>query len=238
MEIDEELAPVFQRGLVRDLQNEDFALATTDGITLFATGCSIILFYDNTLLSRQLMEIWLDLAQIHAGVNFYGVDFNNRREIMQRFFEIKTSPNHMFNRYTTQAIPFILVYREDQPGISYPQAFYNGPLTTDDISNWILIMACQPGYRESPLLAKGITTPNNTIINDPNMGEGVTRVLSSDVDPAVSFAAISSRRAREEMDRQEKTLLKNYALDLAPTKTYTDAYRKKPTRRGVGFITF
>tara|TARA_R110001632_G_scaffold200941_5_gene323674 strand:- start:698 stop:1393 length:696 start_codon:yes stop_codon:yes gene_type:complete len=222
----------FRKKLVRDLQNEDFALNTTDGITLYAKGCSVVLFYDQTKLSYELTGIWVDLAEIHSGVNFYGVDFNKRTQIMERFTQIRGSPNHWANRYTSRGVPFILVYREDEPGISYPQAFYNGELSTADLSNWIMTLACEAGYNESPFLREGINTEKNTVITD----DGTVVTMNKKNFPSASMDDRNRRKAEKDMNKHEDELLRNYQLDLTPPKRNDVPYKTNPKGKGIGFI--
>lgn len=219
----------FRANEVRDLQNEDFALNTTDGITLYASGCSMLLFYDQSPLSKELMEIWLELADIHSGVNFYGVDFTRRRNIMKRFSEIKNSPNHMFNRYTSKSVPFILVYREDEPNISYPQAFYNGEFSTSALNDFVMTLACEAGYNESPFLRQGIYTENNTVLDEDGqiIEKNNVKVERTNLDKA-------SGKVRKVINEREDEIIRNYRLDLSPTDP--EPVKRSPMKRGVGYI--
>lgn len=152
-ELDADLA---QRNRVFELDNEDFALKATDGLTLYAKGCSIVLFYGKGSLSKKLLLLFHQLADEFSGTAFLTVNTALRRDIMRRFTDIKMSPNHILNRFTVRPIPFILVYREsNEPGISYPQAFYDGELSEeayvngdmeDSMYDWVANMACEPDY--------------------------------------------------------------------------------------------
>ena len=141
---------LFAANRVKELNNEDFALGTTDGITLYSKGCSIVLFYDKTSASLDFRDIWDQLANEFGGVSFGSVNFNNRTDIMKRFNQIAGSPNHWANQYAKVKPPYILVFREDEPGIAYPQAVYSGEKTYDALYDWILNLACEPGYNEFP----------------------------------------------------------------------------------------
>jgi len=147
---------LFERNRVFELDDEDFALQAVDGLTLKAKGCSIVLFYGKGPLSRQLVTLWHNIAQEFSGVGFYAVNTTLRRNIMRRFTDIKMSPNHMQHKFTVRQVPFIIVYREvgDEPGISYPQDFYNGQISSDayetgdletSMYDWIENLACTVG---------------------------------------------------------------------------------------------
>ena len=144
-----------ERNRVFELDNEDFSLKATDGLTLYAKGCSLVLFYGRGALSKKLLVLWHQTADEFSGVAFLTVNTALRRDIMRRFTDIKLSQNHIFNRFTTRPIPFILVYREsNEPGISYPQAFYDGVLTEDgnvedSLYDWVTNLACEPTYHGS-----------------------------------------------------------------------------------------
>jgi hypothetical protein len=146
---EDETPNLFGFNNLQDLQSEDFALASTDGLVLYAYGCSVVLFYGDDEFSKGLQVIWLDLASRFADVNFFGVNMMERRAIAKRIGEIRNSPNHPLNWAATARTPYILVFREaDDPQLSYPQAFYNGPLDVNSLSEWIVTLACQPGYTD------------------------------------------------------------------------------------------
>ena len=146
----------FDGGRPRELQNEDFSLSATDGITLYAKGCSVVLFYGKGPLSKELLQIWIRSADEYAGVNFLTVNTLARVNIMKRFIQLRLSPNHMFHKFTKRPVPFILVYREsNEPGISYPQMFYSPQPTLRDVqggdfeeefNDWIETSACLAGF--------------------------------------------------------------------------------------------
>lgn len=179
---DEEADDLFGANHARDLNNEDFALASTEGLTLIAEGCSVVLFYNGNPKSRLLREIWVELSDQFPDVNFYGVNLAERRDIAKRIGEIRNDANHIFNKFTLAKAPYIIVYRESQDSkVSYPQAFYNGPLTTEDLANWIVDLACQPGYTDyvSNTFDDTVEVPVNTIVDEDVDQNGATRVVLS-----------------------------------------------------------
>ncbi len=190
---------LFSRNRVRELDKEDFALNAAIGLVLYSKGCSLILFYDKSGLSKQLQVLWNDLADRFGGVNFFGVNVQDRTEIMRRIVEIRNQPNHPLNKYVSRGEPYILVYRENEPGLSYPQAFYNGELSTSQLSNWILQLACDPGYTETPYEHEGTITENDRIAFDPR-AVGNDRPTSSSEYYGFPRRAVVERviRAREQ----------------------------------------
>lgn len=146
---EEEQQNLFIYNNLSELNTEDFALQSTDGLVLYAGGCSIVLFYGQDPISKALQGAWLDLAGQYADINFFGVNMAERRDIAKRMGQIRNSPNHPFNWAVMARTPYIMAFREaDDPGLSYPQAFYNGDLDIAQISSWIVTLACQPGYTD------------------------------------------------------------------------------------------
>lgn len=177
-----ESGDLFEPNFVRDLNNEDFALASTEGLTLYAEGCSLVLFYDKSPKSRMMGEVWEELASQFGDVNFYGVNLAERRDIAKRIGNIRNDANHMFNKFTLAKAPYIIVYRESSDAkVSYPQAFYNGQLSTEEIANWVVDLACQPGYTDyvSNTFDEDVEVPVNTIVDEDVDQNGEVRPVLS-----------------------------------------------------------
>lgn len=173
---------LFRTVRVRELQNEDFLLNTVERIVLKAEGCSVVLFYiRENPESRGLREIWNTLSERFAGVNFFAVNASLRIQIMQAFQQVNDDPDHPLSQYRIRGFPTILVYREGgQAGISWPKAFYNGQLNSDDIQDWILQLACTPGYTETPALREGVVTDNEvTVSKNSGIARKTKKTLSS-----------------------------------------------------------
>jgi hypothetical protein len=161
---------LFRTIQVRELQNEDFMLNTVERIALVANGCSIVLFYLlGDPISRKMRILWNDLANRFSGVNFFAVNASRRINIMKAFDDVKNDVDHPLNAYRLRGFPSILVYREagSQSGIAWPKAFYNGELSTSALIDWILTLACEPGYTATPALKEGTVVDLDTIVTDP-----------------------------------------------------------------------
>lgn len=139
---------------IKELQNEDFVLDSVERIALKATGCSIILFYLNgDRKSMQVKAMWDELSDKFAGVFFYTVNASRRTDIMRAFQIVAQDQDHPLHQYRIKQYPSIIVYREGgQPGVSWPKAYYNGPLELDALENWVLNLACTAGYTETSAL--------------------------------------------------------------------------------------
>jgi hypothetical protein len=232
----------FSSARVRELQNEDFALESTEGLTLFAEGCSIVLFYNNSSTSAGLAEIWADLSAEFTDVNFFGVNLMQRRDIAKRIGGIRNDVNHMFNKFTLARPPYILAYRESlDPQISYPQAFYNGAYDTQSIAEWISEVGCQPGETEfvSDTATQAYEGDKNVIIDEDVDEMGNPRsIVSREYYGSKSTAVqrVLASRARELENLQLSP--DDYDM-MTPTRDPTFKPNKRVTStRGVGYVNF
>lgn len=236
---------LFSSERVRELHNEDFALDSTEGLTLFAEGCTLVLFYNNNATSKGLAEIWADLSAEFTDVNFFGVNLAQRRDISKRIGQIRNDPNHMFNKFTLARAPYIIAYRESlDPQVSYPQAFYNGEYETEEIANWIADSACQPGYTEfvSDTNDDPIEVSKNVIIDeDPNGGSSLTREYN---DTSLKMKNPKKTTVQRILANREKEL---EAYNLSPDDYEQMTPKRDPTfrpsgreksGRGVGYIKY
>lgn len=179
-----EVEDLFQRDRVHELESEDFALASVDGLVLSREGCSIVLFYDDSDESKNLREIWIDLAEEFSGITFGAVNTTRRSSIMKRILQIQNNPNHPSWRYLRRvSYPLIIAFREVEPGLGYPQAVYNGQKTYENLEYWISNDACEPGYNEYPAAGSG-EEDLDELVNGPKVerqskqSERVRRVLA------------------------------------------------------------
>lgn len=175
-DLDEEM---FKTNIPRELRDEDFYdLNAADGIALRATGCTIVLFYKlDDADSEGVRVMFTNLADQIANINFYAVDVSRRKNIMEMWYRVTTglhsdnTPWKAFAFKTTEgaesAFPAIVVYREGGgDGISWPQAFYDGPWDQESLSYWTLNLACKENY--STFASDGYVHFNDTI--EPGSG--------------------------------------------------------------------
>ncbi len=186
---------LFQTFRVRELDNEDFYLNSAERIALNSTGCSGILFYmPRNPTSRALRTIWNRLSEDLSGVNFYAVNASRRGRIMEAFQKVASDEEHPLHLYQLRGFPTILVYREgSEPGISWPQAFYNGELSYEALLNYFITLACLSGHREFPALREGVIVDEDIIVVD-------SRAI---VDEPVSSLEFSSRVTEDAFFREE-----------------------------------
>jgi len=95
----------------KHLIETDFNTTTIDKLLLNSNELSIVLFYDNTNLSHELLEIINDISKKIMNVNIYSCNVIEQENI---HLKIKTIINNEKN-IITHDVPFIIVYNNCIP---------------------------------------------------------------------------------------------------------------------------
>lgn len=175
------MTDIFPSRSVRELTSSDFGVDSLTPIYLLVEGCNIILFYSNELDSDTLTglgNLWSELSYNIESVGFYSVNSSKQKEIMDAFEEIEEDIDHPLHLYKISAYPTILVYRN-----GWPQAFYNGELSYEDMYTFITTLACVPGYKD---------TRNTYSINE----NGDMEVLEDEYEEEYSKVKILDRQTK------------------------------------------
>lgn len=133
----------FGRFRVKEMGESDFWLGSATPTALKSPKCHILLFYEPVSTDQGLLQIWRDLAATIGGPVIGAVNTSAKGEVMDAFMAVNADVDNPLNDYSGFGVPTILVYRN-----RWPQAFYNGELSYNALKNWILVLACKPGYRE------------------------------------------------------------------------------------------
>ncbi len=142
---------LFGQNAVISLTESDFDLNTDHPITLIdKISCSLILFYTENQESRDLAEIWSQVAQIAPGPTYSAVNMIIYPKIAHAFSQIGTI-NTSLRPFELKGYPFIISYQN-----GWPIAFFNGERSVGTLSDWSLTLACRPGYFEPIQLAGGL----------------------------------------------------------------------------------
>lgn len=239
-EENQEEGDIFDHSRVQELESEDFALPSVDGLVLYRSGCSLVLFYDRSDESMDLRELFVDLAEEFSGINFCAVNTTRRSAIMKRVSQIQGNPNHPFWRYLRHVYresltPFILVFREVEDGLGYPQAVYNGELEKDVMMDWIGNRACQPGYNEFP------GPDDEDVAIDDDTGEGIDYL----VNPPKYEPQKGKTGVEREISRREKVVEKRMTeeepydspaiRESVPLREYKSV---RPGKEKIGYYSF
>lgn len=145
------------------ITSNDFLLSNRELITLKSLDCIIILFHTDNKESKDLFNIFQDCASKSSGIKFGECNVIINGEIGKSFIALKGMCDHPFNWVSVNQYPFILTYRE-----GWPQAFYNGLRTSNDIINYSLQLACKACYTEKEQKYRGIEVDINKEISSSN----------------------------------------------------------------------
>lgn len=135
--------PVFFKTSVLPLGDMDFLVNSDVKVKMAWDNCTLVLFYDASQESKNLAELWSEVAQEVSGPKFAAVNLMSEQRISDALIQLRMSPDHPFSWMGIASPPFIVTYRN-----GWPQAFYNSNLNVDSIKNYASQLACQPGYKE------------------------------------------------------------------------------------------
>jgi hypothetical protein len=136
---------------VENLTSSDFALDTKSYIGLKRDECVIVTFYIENIDSYNLLSVIVNVTRYAPGNIFAVLNLDSERKVADAFLKLKNDPNNPLFYYSLIQIPCIIVYRN-----GFPQANYNGPRTTQAISDWVLTLACNSTYKENIQLFSGV----------------------------------------------------------------------------------
>jgi hypothetical protein len=129
---------------VLELDSKDFYLGSRTPTMLKSKDTTLILFYvPDDPDSESLKDIWAALGEELAGIDFAAVNGSNKKEVMKAFVETGGDPDHPLFPFRVAGFPTIMTYRG-----GWPQAYYNGPRTYDDLLDYCMELAWKTGYYE------------------------------------------------------------------------------------------
>jgi hypothetical protein len=129
---------------VKELQPDDYYLGSRTPTMLKRRDVIVILFYmPRDPESEELKDIWAALGTEVAGITYAAVNGSRQTEIMKAYVETGGDPDHPLFPFRVEGFPTIMVYRD-----GWPQAFYNGARSYDDLLAYSLELAWRVGYYE------------------------------------------------------------------------------------------
>jgi hypothetical protein len=135
---------------VKELQPDDFYLGSDTPTKLKNRDATIVLFYvPDDPTSEELKDIWAALGNELAGMSFAAVNGSRQTAVMKAFVETGSDPDHPLFPFKVAGFPTIMVFRD-----GWPQAFYNGERSYDDLLAYAMELAWKVGYYE----------PNNSFV--------------------------------------------------------------------------
>jgi hypothetical protein len=137
---------------VRELQPDDYYLGSRTPTMLKSKDTTIILFYlPSDPTSVDLKDIWAQLSVEVGGVSFAACNGSRQTEIMKAYVETGGNPDHPLFPFRVSGFPTIMVYRQ-----GWPQAFYNGDRSYDQLLAYALELAWKTGYYEPNNIYEGV----------------------------------------------------------------------------------
>lgn len=133
----------FNQDPVKILTSKDFTTEFVTQICLKYDDCILVLFYDQSDLSKQYATTWSKAAEKIIGPIFAACDLHKEAEIKNAFMKVKMDPNHGLFKYAHGTTPFVMTYRK-----SWPKAYYNGVFDVDTIEKYAITLAGQADYTE------------------------------------------------------------------------------------------
>lgn len=170
----------FRTKYVTMLYGYDFNLNSPEIVTLRneLNACYLVLFYVENQESYDLAILWSRVASRVTGPQFAAINMFEEKEVAQGFSKIIANPNHPLHWAGLRQYPTILVYRQ-----GYPVAAYNGPRTTQSLTDYAMDMACNPHYRETVQLGYSMALRPEDQLGIPGM------TLTKQVDSSNQLSA-------------------------------------------------
>lgn len=112
---------------------KDFNVDSDYKITLKNKLLNIILFCDHSEISKHLSNIFLELTNEVAGVNFCICDLIEERELAQVFTSLIDDRDSPYRKYGGNVTPFIIAYRDGKP-----QSIFKDVMTKSHILQYSL----------------------------------------------------------------------------------------------------
>jgi len=126
------------------LTEKNFALDTKDKICLYLDGCILALFYDETPLSKEFLDVFTKTSQVYTNAMFAICHMELEDSVLDGLMTIGMDYQHPLNWAAVRAFPFILIYRN-----GYPVNFYDGPPDYDIFLQFCAGFACREDFVHS-----------------------------------------------------------------------------------------
>lgn len=109
----------FPEQKVITIKNSDFNLETDEKVTIKNKMLCLVLFHDNSHISKEIAKIWQKLSNNIPGIVFYACNLIDNKDIAQVFLTLAIDETSPYKDFARNRIPFILVYRNGKPQKSY-----------------------------------------------------------------------------------------------------------------------
>lgn len=136
---------------IRRLREEDFAIDTRDKICLYEDLCTLVIFYNESPESKNMLSVFKRVAETTTSISFASCNLMLETGVGKAMSDVRIHQDHPFYWAASAPIPFVLIYRR-----GYPVAFYEGPPDVYILTNFALKIACNPDFhsRNFPFINK------------------------------------------------------------------------------------
>jgi len=197
---------LFAQNAVKQLTQEDFELDSDAQIKLKNNSCVLVLFYNDNVESKNLLEIWNSAGKQTVGPIFASLNLNQNRILAQAFTNLNMK-NTSLHWAALKTIPFILVYQN-----RWPIGFYNGERSVQDLIDYSLVLACKAEYHEPVNLYGGSLATDNQLM------KGVTQYGSDQNKFKHTSLDFTGKENIRGYDPADKPVLAGTAKEVEETK--------------------
>ncbi len=215
-------AGLFAQNSVKQLTQDDFEMESDAPIRLRYKSCIIILFHNDNIESKNLVEIWNIASQQVVGPVFASINLNKNKSLAQAFTNLNME-NSSLHWAALKTMPFILVYQN-----RWPIGFYNGERTVQDLIDYALVLACKAEYHEPVNLFGGMVSSDNLMM------KGVTQYGTEQNKFKKTSLDFTGKENIRKYDPKDKPVLAGTSIE----KTETVEVEKKELAEGVNIPKF
>lgn len=159
---------------VKNLNDQDFILDSKTPMACTWEDCMMVLFYNPTNVeSLDLMPVWEEAARVSSATTFASVNMIRSPGIAKAIVSTIRNPDNPLHDFGPRGYPTIIVYRA-----GWPQGYYNGSRTVQQLVEFSTVMACDTGFHERKNNRIGMSTSTSGIsgtrvfsTEDGNQGE-------------------------------------------------------------------
>lgn len=152
---------LFAQNAVKQLTQDDFELESDAAIKLRYKSCILVLFYNNNIESKNLLQIWNTAGQQVVGPIFASINLMENKTLAQAFTNLNMQ-NSALHWAALKTMPFMLTYQN-----RWPIGFYNGEKSVQALIDYSLVLACKAEYHEPINLFGGMVASDNLLMQSP-----------------------------------------------------------------------
>lgn len=114
---------LFPTKQIKILTDNDFLLNSEEKITIKDNSLLVILFYDKTDISNEILKMWDNILHHVSGPIFCICDMTTELGVSQNFKTVASDISSKYHKLAFNKEPFIIVYKNGNPVKNYKNAF-------------------------------------------------------------------------------------------------------------------